>query len=89
MTADGQLIEPVRLSSRSSANRGICTSRGLSCQSGTEPRYDPRLDPFLVDNGKEAIFDAEHFFDGYKRNREYALARSRRLSRARFNAFLV
>jgi len=29
---------------------------------------------FLVDNGKEAIFDAEHFFDGHKRNREYALA---------------
>jgi len=29
---------------------------------------------FLVDNGKEAIFDAEHFFDGYKNNREYALS---------------
>ena len=29
---------------------------------------------FLVDNGKEAIFDAEHFFDGYKNNRDYALA---------------
>jgi 2-isopropylmalate synthase len=24
--------------------------------------------------GREAIFDAEHFFDGYKENREYALA---------------
>ena len=29
---------------------------------------------FLVANGKEAIFDAEHFFDGYKNNRDYALA---------------
>lgn len=28
---------------------------------------------FLVDAGKEVIFDAEHFFDGYKRNRDYAL----------------
>jgi len=29
---------------------------------------------FLVDHDKEAIFDAEHFFDGYKHNREYAIA---------------
>lgn len=29
---------------------------------------------FLVDNSKEAIFDAEHFFDGYKNNPEYALS---------------
>jgi len=29
---------------------------------------------FLVDNDKEAIFDAEHFFDGYKNNSEYAIA---------------
>lgn len=29
---------------------------------------------FLVDSGKEAIFDAEHFFDGYKNNPEYAIA---------------
>ncbi|MCF8565327.1 citramalate synthase [Alicyclobacillus tolerans] len=28
---------------------------------------------FLKQNGIEAIFDAEHFFDGYKRNPEYAL----------------
>ena len=28
---------------------------------------------FLVDEGKEVIFDAEHFFDGYKSDREYAL----------------
>ena len=28
---------------------------------------------FLVQNGKKVIFDAEHFFDGYKSNTEYAL----------------
>lgn len=29
---------------------------------------------FLKDAGKEVIFDAEHFFDGYKANPEYAIA---------------
>lgn len=28
---------------------------------------------FLKDAGWEVIFDAEHFFDGYKNNRDYAL----------------
>jgi 2-isopropylmalate synthase len=28
---------------------------------------------FLKWNGKEVIYDAEHFFDGYKNNRDYAL----------------
>ena len=28
---------------------------------------------FIVKNNKEALFDAEHFFDGFKANREYAL----------------
>ncbi len=28
---------------------------------------------FLVDAGKEVLFDAEHFFDGYKSDRAYAL----------------
>lgn len=28
---------------------------------------------FLKENGKEVIYDAEHFFDGYKDDREYAL----------------
>jgi len=27
---------------------------------------------FLKDNGKEVIFDAEHFFDGYRNNRDYS-----------------
>lgn len=29
---------------------------------------------FLVKNGKNVIFDAEHFYDGYKSNPEYALS---------------
>lgn len=28
---------------------------------------------FMVDKGKKVVYDAEHFFDGYKNNREYAL----------------
>ncbi|WP_298494392.1 citramalate synthase [uncultured Maritimibacter sp.] len=28
----------------------------------------------IVAEGKEALFDAEHFFDGYKANRDYALS---------------
>src|SRR5215218_6925268 len=29
---------------------------------------------FIVDHGREAIYDAEHFFDGYKADRDYALS---------------
>ena len=29
---------------------------------------------YLVGHGKEVIFDAEHYFDGFRANREYALA---------------
>ncbi|SHI45190.1 2-isopropylmalate synthase [Clostridium cavendishii DSM 21758] len=29
---------------------------------------------FLTEKGKEVIFDGEHFFDGFKQNREYALS---------------
>ena len=29
---------------------------------------------FVVDRGREAVYDAEHFFDGYKADRDYALA---------------
>jgi len=28
---------------------------------------------FLKKNGREVVYDAEHFFDGYKNNRDYAL----------------
>jgi 2-isopropylmalate synthase len=29
---------------------------------------------FIADHGREAIYDAEHFFDGYRADRDYALA---------------
>jgi len=40
---------------------------------------------FVADRGREAIYDAEHFFDGYKADRDYALAtlRSARQAGAR------
>ncbi|WP_274650089.1 citramalate synthase [Paenibacillus humicola] len=37
---------------------------------------------FLKRNGVEAIFDAEHFFDGFKHNPEYALAVMRKAQEA-------
>ncbi len=37
---------------------------------------------FLKDNGKEVIYDAEHFFDGYKNNKEYALSTLRKAEEA-------
>jgi 2-isopropylmalate synthase len=29
---------------------------------------------FIVERGRESVYDAEHFFDGYKADRDYALA---------------
>jgi 2-isopropylmalate synthase len=29
---------------------------------------------FIADHGREAVYDAEHFFDGYRGDRDYALA---------------
>lgn len=37
---------------------------------------------YLKNMGKEVIFDAEHFFDGYKNNREYAMTAIRTAERA-------
>ena len=37
---------------------------------------------YLSSKGKEVIFDAEHFFDGYKNNKEYALATLREAKNA-------
>lgn len=37
---------------------------------------------FLKENGREVIYDAEHFFDGYKDNAEYALATFRAAAEA-------
>ncbi len=37
---------------------------------------------FVVDRGRESVYDAEHFFDGYKADRDYALATLRAASQA-------
>jgi len=36
---------------------------------------------FLKQNGREVIFDAEHFFDGFRADRSYALAAVRAAAR--------
>ena len=33
---------------------------------------------FVADRGREAVYDAEHFFDGYKSDRDYALSTAAR-----------
>ena len=40
-------------------------------QENIEMIYDTIL--YLKEQGKEVVFDAEHFYDGYKNNAEYAL----------------
>ena len=37
---------------------------------------------YLKDNGRHVIYDAEHFFDGYKNNNDYALQTIKAASRA-------
>jgi 2-isopropylmalate synthase len=37
---------------------------------------------FIVDRGRELVYDAEHFFDGYKADRDYALSTLRAASQA-------
>ncbi|MEN2998155.1 MAG: citramalate synthase [Brevinematia bacterium] len=44
---------------------------GISLEHNLEMIYDSVA--YLKDNGKEVIYDAEHFFDGFKDNPDYAL----------------
>lgn len=44
---------------------------------------------FLRQNGLEALFDAEHFFDGYKNNPEYALSVLKRAQDAGANWIIL
>ena len=44
---------------------------GASLEEGLEMIFDSVR--FIVDAGREIVYDAEHFFDGYKANREFAL----------------
>ena len=44
---------------------------GASLEEGLEMIFDSVR--FIVDAGREIVYDAEHFFDGYKANPEFAL----------------
>lgn len=44
---------------------------------------------FLRQNNKEVFFDAEHFFDGYKNNREYALETLKAAEKAGANTIVL
>ena len=49
-----------------------------------EPRSSsPRRSSYLKDHGKEVIYDAEHFFDGYKANPRLRAAHARSRARRR------
>jgi 2-isopropylmalate synthase len=50
----------------------VTTALGISLEENLE--NISRSVAHLVSMGREALFDAEHFFDGWKANREYALA---------------
>jgi len=41
---------------------------------GREPAHDRRQRQFYEETRERGIFDAEHFFDGFKADPEYALA---------------
>ena len=45
----------------------------LGCSAEENLRMIKDSVAFMKDNGKEVFFDAEHFFDGYKENNDYAL----------------
>ncbi|NQZ56732.1 MAG: citramalate synthase [Lentisphaeraceae bacterium] len=49
----------------------VTTALKISLEQNLEIIYDSVK--FLKDSGLEVFFDAEHFFDGYKRNPEYAV----------------
>jgi 2-isopropylmalate synthase len=49
----------------------VTTALGITLPENTE--NIARSVAHIVGQGREAIFDAEHFFDGYRANRDYAL----------------
>jgi 2-isopropylmalate synthase len=44
---------------------------------------------YLKKHGREVVYDAEHFFDGYKENRQYALETLRRAQHAGANVIVL
>ena len=66
---------PRRRSSRSSARRWLLHVTEVLGATPAE-NLDMIADSvgFVVERGREVVYDAEHFFDGYKADRDYALA---------------
>ena len=66
---------PRRRWSRSSARAGCSTSSRSSARPRPE-NLDMIADSigFVADRGREVVYDAEHFFDGYRDDPAYALA---------------
>ena len=57
--------------------------RGPRRHAGGEPRHGRRLRPVHRRRGRELVYDAEHFFDGYRADRDYALVDAARRPRGR------
>ena len=80
--------KPARRWSRSSARPGTCTcTRALGITEEENLKLISETVKYLKDHGKEVVYDAEHFFDGYAANPDYALrtleaAQQRRRRRA-------
>ena len=66
---------PTRMQSASSPRRGIIMST-LRLSARIEESLAGIRESIVAarDKGREVLLDCEHFFDGYKANREYALA---------------
>ena len=52
---------------------GLARPRDAGHDARREPGDDRRLGGLVRKHGREVFYDAEHFFDGYKRNPDYAL----------------
>ncbi len=61
----------------------------LGRHAGREPGHDRRLDRLRRRSRPRGVYDAEHFFDGYKADRDYALATLRAARGGRRSRTLV
>jgi 2-isopropylmalate synthase len=68
------LLEAKRRSSPFLANVAVARQESLAHDAGRKSGHDRRHGAVLKENGKFVVYDAEHAFDGFKDNAEYALA---------------
>ena len=89
--APGGRSEPARAGRRRDAGRDDlrqvagCSTSPRSSARRPQQNLDMIADSvgFIADRGREAVYDAEHFFDGYRADRDYALATLRAARRGR------